>query len=92
MEKLTVKDLYGMVSDKDLGPKAKINFALGDRHIKPQDIKVYALQASSYDRDDHGTIVVNISAEYVESLVKERMKQLFNEHVESMFTPKAVSP
>lgn len=88
MAQLRVKDLYAMVSDKNLGPKAKIEFTLGNWRVTPQDIAVSAQEPSSYDRNDLGTIVVNISAEFIEARVKERMKQMFDAQIDAMFQPK----
>lgn len=88
MEKLLIRDLYGMVAEKDLSPKAKIEFTLGNWRIAPKDITVSAQRGSGYDRDDHGTILVNISAEFIEARVKERMKKLFDAQVDAMFEEK----
>ena len=90
MAKITLKSILELANSNDAKPSTEINFRLGGTAVPVESVQLQFYKGSGYSsRADE--IEVQISDEFIEARVKERMKKMFAAHVDAMFMQKEVA-
>jgi len=90
MARITLKSILELANSNDAKPSTRISYRLGKIAVPVESVKLVFYKGGGYsDRSDE--IEVQISDEFIDQLASERMKRMFDAHVDSMFAAKEVT-
>lgn len=88
MAGITLKSILELANSNDAKPSTRISYRLGKIAVPVESVKLVFYKGGGYsDRSDE--IEVQISDEFIDQLASERMKRMFDAHVDSMFAAKS---
>ncbi len=85
MAEITIESIFALMTKNKLDPTTDVEFSVGDARVNPKDVVAVVRGGGGYNSRKQ-YVEVQLSTDFIDGLVRRRMKEMYSEHIDAMFT------